>query len=440
LTAVPVNNPPFGVFPEVSPRTYGVLLQSWTPGPPRPWFGFPLNIKAAGLSVDNPPFGIFPRVAPEANDAMVRAWQPGPPWIWYPPNKQIVSVDNPPTLSGLADVRDLNAVLDSWRPGPPLPATRQKTIVSVDNPPSYSVGPMLGWVTSWTPGPPQPWFGYDLNASFEAVRVDNPPVARQTLPAGVLQSWQIVPPSQQTGRYGVVSGVRVDNPPLYSTDALLAQLGVAWQPGPPAAQGWRYLVQGAPTVTGDNPPFGQAKLRADLWWQPPQWPTTLPNRQTVSVDQPPPYGAADMLAALERAWEPGAPSQQFYQRRIESVDNPPFPGPSRASILIAWELPPVPLPWQGYRYYVPGYIPDNPPFASGLRRQALLWPVWYAWLPPAPLPWVGPKVAATVRVLGYLVARVRFLAAVDAEMASAPAVEGEIGAKPAVGGEKETRK
>ena len=120
ITAVPEDNPPFGIpIP-----SFGLILRSWQPGPPRPWFGWSVPASIEAVPEDNPPFGI----PHPAFSSIIFQWQPGPPMPWMGwkvnPTFEAVPEDNPPFA-----VRSwLSPILVMWEPLIYLPPQPGKII------------------------------------------------------------------------------------------------------------------------------------------------------------------------------------------------------------------------------------------------------------------------------------------------------------------------
>jgi hypothetical protein len=188
----------------------------------------------------------------------------------------------------------------------------------------------------------------------------------------------------------VPPSVPVDLPPRYRLDWLLAQLNLAWQPGPP-------LPPATPdtqiiSVPVNNPPSYDPQWLLEqlaLAWQSP--PAQLPPQvfllpQQVVVAAYVPYSITQWMSEVVAAWQPLPPQPQAsVPTRIVSVDNPP---PTAYAALYgeltqAWVLPfqyPPTLPWAPIP---PPAVVNNPP---GYTITSLMAQLVTSWQPGPPLP------------------------------------------------------
>lgn len=106
ITAVPEDNPPFGLRNPLWP-----ILLAWQPGAPRPWIPNYLVQGVEAAAADNPPFGI-----PNPIWQILQSWIPDAPQpqvgAHVPASVSAVPEDNPPF--GLPPVW-LRNVVDQWK-------------------------------------------------------------------------------------------------------------------------------------------------------------------------------------------------------------------------------------------------------------------------------------------------------------------------------------
>jgi hypothetical protein len=352
ITAVPEDNPPFGLGRQAWPS----IAPAWLAQPPR-------RVAAiAGVSADNPPFGA--RRQPSA----------APPAWWPPqsaPRTQPQSVDDPPRESASA----LASIIAQWLPPPPWPkqATKlapQLIAVAEDNPPFGVHATPPG---AWFQQLPQPVvrlrFVVQAAVPADFVPFTRPAVWRASV------DW----PSQRRLLPASLIAVAEDNPPFGLKRQAFAQ-AAAW----PAQASARI----APLigVAADNPPFGR---RASVWTAQATWPAQSSRRAVIPSTDNPPFGAK------RQRYGDALPSWPTQPRRVlapQSVDDPPVRLRAIWTILDAWRPAPPQPPVSGkLNAAALAVAVDDPPFASRRLREI---PAY--WLPPPTL-WRQVKHAGTLR-------------------------------------------
>jgi hypothetical protein len=435
VTAVEVDNPP------VSSNADNQLVAGgyWPALPdPNPTLPPLLPVSIYAVRIDNPPLSI-------AGDNQLAAggYWPAP---FYAPLFQTqlttsVEVDNPPPSS---DAFEQLAIGGYWPALPdPNPTLPRYLIPRLIGAPPWSAAALYETiVSSWTTPDPQV-LPPRLNPVFEAVAVNNPPIAGlngdNQLAAGGY--WPPLPdPLPILRRLLPVSiiGSPVNNPPFagLNGDNQLAAGGywpVLPDPNPTLP---RYLPVSAIASMVSEPPstqsVGTTQLAAGGYWPAlpdplPILPRYLPASVTASTVNNPPLGvfsfAPDQLGVcISWAWEAVKVTVLFGNQitsngPIAEVDNPPtysYVSPYE-TILGAWEPPPPPLVANTTPPVTAPYIPppSGQPFGNSASLQvfATFGPVatsltWLQ-LPPALLgasvsnPSFGGAPDATQAILAY---------------------------------------
>lgn len=237
VTAVPENNPPFGI----PPKWLTAVVDAWQPekwpyvfmGNLQPYQGRQLSPGTPGSSADNPPFGIPNKTI---LSAIATQWQP-PDWPFtfiggrqaYEPRKlnprlTSVQIDDPP-FSHRERTAAYAALKTPWQPE--------------------------AWPYAFTGGS-QPYTPRKLVPQLTAVPEDNPPfgIPNKTILAEINYAWSQWP----NWPYTFIGGRQ------------------AYEP--------RKLAPGTPGSSTDNPPFRHpSKLpgapAVTYTWQPPAWPYTF---------------------------------------------------------------------------------------------------------------------------------------------------------------------
>jgi hypothetical protein len=245
-----------------------VIMAAWIPPPPPPWFGNLEELQARLLApvienvpVNNPPFGGFAHRA-SALAGILAAWIPPDPWFvngdqpydsrTLPP--QVVQiVPNPaPDLAAGQLPTNIELVVDSWRPGDPLPFEHQQLptrgaswIISIptglgpSQESNYGVVISSTIVAAWTPADPvsfeggmQPAAPLCASPSLIAVPVNPPPFTADTIKTqiAIVGTWtppDPIPLYWQPYAPKVLAPQLLNNPP--SQPPLLGEQGAIAQ-------------------------------------------------------------------------------------------------------------------------------------------------------------------------------------------------------------------
>jgi hypothetical protein len=196
-----------------------------------------------------------------------------------------------------------------------------------------------------------------------------------------------------------------DNPP-FNPSRLVTHAAIlkSWEPGPPLPEiTVGPFVQGAVSVN-DAPPIGRKDYMAAIlkaWEDPryaPLWGGVIVTDNTVVSDNPPFGLDLQPMYSIIAAWNvpdvAQLPPRQLPQANMVTPDNPPFGSTVQrllSIILRAWETPP-PLPTIPETVTTAAIVvrQDNPPFGINLART--LSAILKAWEAPAPMaPRLEPK-------------------------------------------------
>lgn len=425
---IPVNNPPF----QYQGRSPQLVHENAAIAQPDPWPYVFLD-KTTGAQPYGPPTN-FPQGAvvvvtqvPFSNQWMasvIQSWftLDSAPILprYLNPTITAVRVDNPP-FSQRAFI-------------PPYPADyavpQQSRFVPQTN--VVAQGPysniwLANVIQSWfIPDPPVQLPRY-LNPTVTAVRVDNPPFARQLftqpypsptifisglvgIPQGaaaaaqvpytqgwystVLEAWQANDPQPTLPRNLTPPGIPVNNPPFNQRTFFPPYPDAYVAPQSPV-----YLPQGAPVVVSAQGPYNNYWLATVLEaWQPVDPPPTLPRLSAGipgwSVDNPPVAEGSLIITWLTPDPQPTLPRHLPATLVGVPVNNPPFSNAGRsawvADLIVRAYQPPDPLPT------LSGKLPptllavavNNPPFSSRSELANIL--AQWQFPPPQPTPSVPP--------------------------------------------------
>jgi len=187
----------------------------------------------------------------------------------------------------------------------------------------------------------------------------NPPFGLDSWLNSTLAQWQVTPwPQQRTAKLIQAAAAAAANPPFDQT--WLFSILNQWQITAPITQA-RQLSPGIPGQSADKPPNRAIDLRAALIsWQPPPPTQTFYARFTQGIDNPP-FG----LPPRWRFDAPPTPAQVQYARYVQQVavigaDNPPFGLRGYLNTLSQWQARPLTPFISGWQ--IQEYVPDNPPF------------------------------------------------------------------------------
>ncbi len=352
------------------------VLASWQPIDPLPTLAKNLNPQITAVEVDNPPFGLLVTVIepwlPEflAQQPQFRAIQPGvtpPVQVAYAPHW-------------------LASVIQSWAPPDPLPTLARNlppSLLIVPNPPPYARYWLASIIQSWQPPDPLPILPETLSPAIPGQSVDNPPSFSRQQPYPLSQD-----PLPQLPRLlpqPAAASIQVIYAPHW-----LATVIQSWQPLDPPATLARNLSPGIPGQSVDNPPG--LTHQAAYPDQPFQLPQTLPLLPQAFASVVQVTYAPQWLASGFQAWIPLDPLPTLPRKLTPSlliVPNPPFSSMGRgavtAGLIQSWQ-PPDPQPTQRgpLNPQLTAVRVDNPP-VTGFSPE--FWSIIGTWdipLPPQP--------------------------------------------------------
>ena len=274
ITAVPVNDPPFGL----KQGLFGIL-SSWRA---RPVQLYPKRfLSQEFVAADDPPFGI------ERQLSLVASWIAEPTRLL--PKRFLIQgaevVDDPPF--GLSQQLRL---VDSWTVDPARLVARPRVVQGIAVP-------------------------------------DVPPVKGRGAQELITRSWELLwsQPDERKRLLAAIIAVPSDNPAFGQRQPLLSVLD-AWAPGPTDRVYRQFLVQG---VAVNDPPFTQRNVldQVLVTWRPfippPVYPEKLPASIIAVPENDPPFGVLTPLFGIIRSWQPGPPERVLFRAVVQEGVAPP---------------------------------------------------------------------------------------------------------------------